>query len=240
MKNKFEKLINVWSSVPNEAPYIAVADQEVIDMSKIQTNESQGKLNFKFNYLPQPWWGNIKNPRVIVLLLNPGICKDEDIVEEKYKNSIRENLKGEKTLNWMTDEKSDSHKWWKSTFNKITESEMLPQVIYEKVGVFELIGYHSKKFASNHYSSIKEMLVEELGLTEDFLPTQRAMFDYLDALIKEVKPLVVIIWGQKFWIQEVEILKSLDYIDTISTASHSLSRGNLREIDFERIRTVLK
>jgi len=231
-----EHLIDLWSDVADQEPYIAKEDEEFIDHNCIALDESKGETSFRFDFLPQPWWGNIKNPKVIVLALNPGIDETEKVDEENLKEEILLNLRGETTINWMSEGNTSGHKWWKATFKDIIKSgSITPDIIYKKVGVFELIGYHSKRFNSGDYETVERMINTKLGVKSGVLPTQIAMFDHLSYLIKNTNPIVVIIWGQKFWRQEVVGLEGYDYIDTINTASHSLSRNNLRAIDFERI-----
>jgi hypothetical protein len=229
-------LIDKWSNIADQKPYIAKADEESIDHNLIAIDGSKGKTAFRFDFLPQPWWGNIKNPKVIVLALNPGIDETEKVDEENLREDILLNLKGKNTINWMSEGITSGHKWWKATFKDIIQSGLItPDMIYKKVGVFELIGYHSKRFNSGGYETVERMVNTKLGVISGVLPTQDAMFAHLSYLIKNTNPIVIIIWGQKFWRQKVVELEGYDYIDTINTASHSLSRNNLRAIDFERI-----
>lgn len=241
MSETFRKLIDAWKGSSDEQPYISTADKKVIDFNKIVDNKSSGRFNFEFQFLPQPWWGNIRKPEVIILALNPGVDNTEEYDEKNFKEEIIRNLLGEHTLNWMTEDDSSAHRWWKMTFKDLIEKgDIAPEEIYKKVGIFELVGYHSESFRSDDYSTLEKMMKNELGLKEGVLPTQQALFDHLNFLIKEYKPIVVIIWGQKFWRKKISLLESYDYIDTINTASHSLSIGNMRKIDFDRIVKALK
>ena len=58
-------------------------DKKVIDPNFITVKITEDVTAFRFDFLPQPWWGNIINPKVIVLALNPGIDKTEKEDEEK-------------------------------------------------------------------------------------------------------------------------------------------------------------
>lgn len=235
------KLINIWSDITVEEPYIAKEDKKVIDPSFITVKRTEDVTAFRFDFLPQPWWGNIINPKVIVLALNPGIDKTEKEDEKKYRDEILLNLSGQDTINWMSEGSSSGHKWWKDTFKEIIQKGSIDQnIIYKKVGIFELIGYHSKKFDSGNYETLEKMLEAKLGVKTGLLPTQNAMFNHLSYLIKKYKPVVVIIWGQKYWRKYVDGLDGYDYVDTVNTASHNLSIGNMRKIDFDTIVNALK
>ena len=237
----YNKLIGFWSNIAANKPYVAIEDEKVIDPSYLSVDSTEDKTAFRFDFLPQPWWGNIKNPTVIVLALNPGIDKAEKEDEEEHKDKILLNLKGQDTINWIAEGNSSGHKWWKNTFKEIIKTGLIEHdAIYKKIGVFELIGYHSEKFNSGAYETLEQMLQAKLGVKSGLLPTQKAMFSHLSYLIKVVKPVVVIIWGQKFWRKYVDGLDGYDYIDTVNTASHSLSIGNMRKIDFDRIVNALK
>lgn len=241
MTKTLEKLIDIWSDITSIEPYMANTDKKEIDEKYIAIKKIDDRTAFRFDFLPQPWWGNIKNPDVIILALNPGIDNTEKEDEEKYKDKILLNLNGHDTINWMSDGNSSGHKWWKDTFKDIIQMGTIDQdTIYNKVGVFQLIGYHSEKFNSGDYETLEKMLKAKLGVKSGLLPTQIAVFNHLSYLIKEYKPVVVIIWGQKFWRKYVGGLDGYNYIDTVNTASHRLSIGNMRKIDFETIIKALK
>lgn len=241
MIETLERLVNIWTDITENEPYLAKEDEKVIDARCLSVQKTDDLTDFRFDFLPQPWWGNIENPCVIVLALNPGIDETEKEDEEKYKDKILLNLKGKDTINWMSEGKSSGHKWWNNTFKEIIQKGSIDQDnIYKKVGVFELIAYHSEKFNSGGYETLEKMLEKKLGVKSGLLPTQYALFDHISYLIKEIKPIVVIIWGQKFWRKHVDGLDGYNYIDTVNTASHSLSAGNMRKIDFDTIVKALK
>ena len=80
----------------------------------------------------------------------------------------------------------------------------------------------------------------------DMLPSQKAVVNHIEELLKNKDRLLVIIWGQKYWkdllglnYSEEKSEDYLDYIDVIHTQSHKLSRNNLRPKDFKRIVDIL-
>lgn len=262
MKESLRKLIKIWDLDEenyNKGIYISKKDLEYLanNVEKFEIKNSYysyGKdKKVYFNLVPKPWWGNIENPEVIILLLNPGFTKDDD--EDKkilsdhnfeennahLKEEMINNLKqSNNNINWFDDKwkKAGSYHWWKPRLKEIAgelKADDPYNYIYNNIGFFEFFGYHSKSF---DLSFLKN---------DEFLPTQKAMFEYLNKLIKVNNPLVVIVWGQKKWQQgldglahynefkDIEQFVPLDYIDTISTSSSYLSKDNLRPYDFKRI-----
>ena len=262
VKESLRKLIKIWDLDEenyNKGIYISKKDLEYLtnNVEKFEIKNSYysyGKdKKVYFNLVPKPWWGNIENPEVIILLLNPGFTKDDD--EDKkilsdhnfeennahLKEEMINNLKqSNNNINWFDDKwkNAGSYHWWKPRLKEIAgelKADDPYNYIYNNIGFFEFFGYHSKSF---DLSFLKN---------DEFLPTQKAMFEYLNKLIKVNNPLVVIVWGQKKWQQgldglahydefkDIEQFVPLDYIDTISTASSYLSKDNLRPYDFKRI-----
>lgn len=235
-KQTYQKLIDLWSHTSLDTPCIAHADKEVMKMSP----SSNSILNFDFRYIPQPYWGNIKDPKLIILTLNPGFSTPEEYkLNEVRKTDFINNLCQSPSLNWLKMHETKGKNWWYKTIKDFKADD----VIYQKVGFFELYGYHSKSFKSSEYKSIRDLNKKVFGIANGKLPTQEAMLNHLTALFEQDNPpLVAIIWGQKFWLQGLPILKEklIDYIDTRSTQSHHLSEGNIRPIDLNRIRNCLK
>jgi hypothetical protein len=250
MTDTLTHLINSWELLEENGRFIAKADQIIIKNIGSE-NFSSGDIKFNFNLKPFPWWGNISEPKIIVLALNPKYEKNEKdkYEQEKHKSncSFEKNLRNSPTINWLDFNEKEgltvSQKWWKETFNDIID-ELIKKhksknLIYENIGVFELFGYYSKSL--NNYDSLEKIVNAEFKSAE-ILQTQIALFDHLNFLLKkETPPLVVVIWGQKYWKYKIEGLcragdePGIDYIDTINTASHALSKNNLRDIDFKRI-----
>lgn len=240
IKETYIKLIKAWSDIPNSSPFIAA-----IDAKEMNLNEGKGNLrNFNFDFIPQPYWGNIINPKVIILTLNPGYySKDDYLFNKKHEALFKNNLTQMPSLNWLEMEDSKDRDWWINTIKDFLDDSITTHDIYEKVGFFEFIGYHSKSFPSKKYQSYLELNKNEFGIEAGILPTQKLMFNHIENLLNQdegKRPLVAIIWGQKFWLQGIEKLSDIDYIDTISTTSHLLSKGNLRPYDFKRLKEKLK
>jgi hypothetical protein len=234
-----KELLDVWSIRKREDSYLSKSDDEFFSKYGISIPE---KSDFIFDLFPKPWWGNIKNPKIIVLSINPKFSGHEDYeIDKKYLDNLEKNIQGRSSLNWFNMDNTIGCKWWYDTFKNIIEDDDIEtEKIFKNTGFFELFPYHSKKFRSGDYKNMKNFIKKEFGI-EKLLPTQKALYNHVnDLLASEDKPLVIILWGQKFWREEVENLNAIDYIDTVSTSSHSLSYNNLRPIDYKRIISKLQ
>lgn len=255
MASTLKELISSWELIEENGRFIAKADKNLIESHISSDNFSSGDIKFNFNLKPFPWWGNITNPKIIVLALNPKYEKDEKDKHEQNKHkenhSFEKNLANNPTIDWLDfkekEELTVSQKWWKRTFDDIIEilnkKNKSKDLIYKKIGIFELYGYYSKSFSDK--GCIERVNLNEFG-SAVILPTQAALFKHLNFLMKQdCPPLLVIIWGQKYWVANIEDLSKetddlgIDYIDTINTATHYLSKNNLRDRDFKRIIQIL-
>lgn len=214
-----------------------------IDKDKIgNIPDSIAKYN-PVGVYPQPWWGNINNPKILVLGKNPSYTeKDEEEESEKFGDKLRANLES-KTINWL-DEKNRKYenkdkfyctfRFWKQVLNyiispnyvelmeeynkieklldiKLIETTKIKNKIksafkeearetidndicdkiYEKVGFFNLCGYHSKE-----YDEIS------VAFNNEMLPTQNELKSYLKQMLNHsdcsVK-MIIVVWGFDKW-----------------------------------------
>ena len=97
--------------------------------------------------IPQFWWGNINNPKIIILANNPSYKKgynsktSDDIDNEKYRKYLEDNIYRPNGFNCdFVKENIDAYfsYWWKTKFFENKEIDIT------KVGIFNLIGYYSK------------------------------------------------------------------------------------------------
>jgi hypothetical protein len=191
-----KKLREVWTLKHDE--HISARDSTAIDPLL--------KLDYFYqtHLLPQPWWGNIEDPEVIFLALNPSydpVIDDED--ESHIESSLKENLTS-KTINWFEHKeiktrneqtrKTSNFEWWEKTLKGLYNAGIPndEEKIYNKVGFFQLCGYHSR-----NYNEMTKICFKE---GYDILPTQKAVVEYVKYLISSDKsPYVVVIWGEKKW-----------------------------------------
>lgn len=158
---------------------------------------------FQTHLMPQPWWGNIEDPDIIFLALNPSydpVIDDED--ELAIESDLKENLVS-KSFNWFQHKeiidsgnkkrKTSGYQWWKATLGDLYKQDDLntEMKIYHKIGFFQLCGYHSKSY----FKLTRKCLLGKKNL----LPTQETIVEYINELIKKRDRYIVLIWGEKHW-----------------------------------------
>ncbi len=139
-------------------------DQEALMIKEIKKDGKTKVLDLKMSYFypthlwPHPWWGNIENPEMIVLALNPSYdpLKDEEDEEvtgfqDAWKNGLSEPENKDKHINLFDFKETETAKWWAKVFKgkekEIETIELLKQKEFsKKVGMFNLVGYHSLEY----------------------------------------------------------------------------------------------
>lgn len=221
-----EKLKQAWTLKQEEN--VSVQDVSVIDPIL--------KLDYFYqtHLLPQPWWGNIVDPKVIFLSLNPSYDPVIDDEDESYINScLKENLKS-KTINWFEHKyiedrnghkrKTSSFKWWEKRLNGLycADNRDDEEKIYNKIGFFQLCGYHSKSYS---------VMKKKCFIKNNQLPTQTAVVDHVKTLMKK-DPYVVVIWGKKEWEDQCGLFNSKKLV--------VLNEKNPRNPSFENAPEIYK
>ena len=195
------KIIKLNSGEPEKKSlnyYVSAKDYDSLK------NEEKLALSYYYqtHVLPQPYFWNIDDPKIVVLAKNPTYDikyekKETDKLLEIYKeykedeaNIIYDN--GYNLLFEQYDKKTEkvlcTKKWWSSTFGDLATTYGLEN-IKKKTGIFNLCGYHSKS-----YFDVPKGILE----SGNVLPTQKCLREYLRKLIK-TDVLVIIIWGEKDW-----------------------------------------
>ena len=212
-KSKIE-LHNAWTlDLENKLNGIYISKED------IGCKEQLLNRGFILDRYPQPFWGNITNPEVIVLGLNPS---DEFITDRLesilFSKEIENNLNGNIPLNWKklkTDLSTDLTKTKEflgsesKTFKLLELFKDYPYLSDKKkelwcdkvfdgysynpneIGFFNLVGYASKDSNSLDYSFIKKELF-----------TTKILIKYLNNLIEaKTTKLIIIVWGKSKWIE---------------------------------------
>lgn len=118
--------------------------------------------------LPNPWWGNIVNPKIIILALNPSYDPINDEIDshiiknvykkkEKEKEEVKDNKPKESViienpqeniLNFFEEgelTQTNTAEWWRDVFKKErkNEQDINADAFEEKIGIFQMLGYRS-------------------------------------------------------------------------------------------------
>lgn len=175
--------------------YVSKEDyKQLIDEEKLSLS-----YFYQTHVMPQPFFGNIENPEIVVLAKNPTYNPKYEIKESEEFRNISESKEDKENIHNLWFELSDleeekcTKKWWYETFegffNKDNYNEF--KNILKHVGIFNLCGYHSRTYNNfpSYYLKNKKKL-----------PTQICLRDYLEQLVTktEVK-YIILIWGKEEW-----------------------------------------
>lgn len=121
--------------------------------------------------IPQPWFGNISNPKIVILGKNPGFKpngKRNDIKDnEELKNELERNLSIQNrnnSLSWIWEQDEEIFLlpwWWKTKFFGNKSLDIIKDYS-PNIGIFNLYSYYSyssdfldsKDFSLNSHLSI--------------------------------------------------------------------------------------
>ena len=202
--------------------------ESVLDSNVLKSNL---KLSYFFqtHLLPQPFWGNIVNPKIVVLGLNPSYDPVNDENDEfDIKGDLVKNLSDyDFSFNWFNhktnnyNESTSGFKFWSETLGELHHgSQELycdEKSIFESTGFFNLYGYHKSPFKEIQQKCYKETYGDK------YLPTQRLLFNHLKSIISK-DTYVIVIWGYQYW--EDTGLLSEHNIDTSKLLIVNRNQGN--------------
>ena len=210
--------------------YLLTCDQKILDKETIDKLERRTHNKYKINFksIPQPFWGNVINPKIIILYKNPNIEMNQ--MDETYKKALIENChlgnfdffeKENNEFKWN----NDDFLYWKKHYTFMSDYKDKENQVSQLIGEFEYFPYNSSLY--KHHTQ-KEY--------NGHLPSQNIVFEHISNVLKE-KPLVIIARGVSLWLEAVKELK--DYKNVIvlfSPASGYLSENNLKFKDSNELR----
>ena len=207
-KNTLENLKKAWDGVTGDVDeMISKADRDYLEHNPNFNKKFIDNFNFKVH--PHPWFGNIENPSIVVLAINPGYSKNADELDSViFKELLDNNLKMKftnKGAKLFDDEGvvlskelsvpfkySSVSNWWEKVFEEVLvnkdTNELDKQMVdsfYSKVAIFNLVGYQSKD-------------ADKIGKTYKNLPTTAAMIEHVKHLDNGER-LFIFVWGEKRW-----------------------------------------
>ncbi len=89
---------NPWLKLPRRSPYVLPRDQDAVSILNGRVsakNNGQGRINV--NLLPEPFIGNPKTAKVVLLNLNPGVGDGDKQAHRNsvFRGAITRNLRNE-------------------------------------------------------------------------------------------------------------------------------------------------
>jgi hypothetical protein len=138
---------NPWTELPGQSPYILDVDRSSIEAYNI-SHKDDSKI--VVGSIPEPFIGNPKSARVVLLNLNPGHSEDDaiDHADCDFRGAMIRNLRHEPqdfpfyALNpkfkW-----TGCGKWWRARTRKLHEADLSWEAISNGLLVIEWFPYHS-------------------------------------------------------------------------------------------------
>ena len=183
----YNNLVNYWNSICVGKYYIETDCSEdknnnYIGLCKINNRRTKNK--FMLNYVPEPFFGKIKVPEIILLALNPSYDPKGDELDLKaFENAnigktfpeFLQEIDFCDTSNKNNQFLPATTAWWQNRVLKGLDFEKLKG----KIGYFNLIGYHSPHNPFNEDRIICK--------------SQKLVRDYIIQLINTLPDLKVIV-----------------------------------------------
>jgi hypothetical protein len=226
---------NPWLELPRRSPYILPQDRKAIlrlNGRVSAKNNGQGRINV--NLLPEPFIGNPKTAKVVLLNLNPGVGDGDRRAHRNpvFRKAIIRNLRNESQEYFFYPldpklEKTPCAQWWLKHLRELFQKAGLDRkTVARRLCVIEWFPYHSQK------AYLPERQI---------CPSQEYAFRLaLKAL--ETRKLVVGMRAENRWIAVDSCLdscfKSVPFLN--STQNCCISSGNAGKILFQQIVDALR
>lgn len=164
---------------------------------------------FELTVLPHQWWGNIVNPKVVILAINPHYGAGEDeldsmVFEDLIKNNhilvndcgqfLFDDSKGKCDIPFIY---SSVSRWWMKVFKGIipdvleknlsAKDKEILKLFNENIGIFNLVGYQSVN--ANNIPKIE-------------CKSEENVLNYVNQLASEKNSgrIFIFVWGRDKWI----------------------------------------
>lgn len=130
------------------------------DKELIERIKELFEYNEDTNLVPQCFWGNIKDPKIIILAKNPSHVASDDLDNKYFSKTLINNLKIENrediinmlfsctSIEGIPFELSGVSKWWRSFFDENINSNNKDSFMSDKC-IINLCGYYKTNLAKN-------------------------------------------------------------------------------------------
>lgn len=227
---------NPWKSFGESLPYdnfILEQDWEFIENHNKKHKETIFEI--KIDILPEPFIGNLENPGLILLSLNPG-CSDHKKVRklhssnQEFREAVRRNLIHDYTecpFYYLDNkfEKTKGFKWWNKNLKGlidgvkntagIKDQDEARHKLGKKLAVIEYFPYASKRYKS----------------LSDIIPSQEYSFKQAKNMLNKNVP-IIIIRAKSKWLEILKPTYKANIFHINNWQQPSISLGNLsRDIE---------
>lgn len=211
--------INPWVALPQNPPYILPADTDVLLQ---QTSKKQG---LRFDVLPDPYIGNLREAKVIFLALNPGFRQadiDENMINATFIANSRANMlhKSEPPFYYFNEELAftGGNEWWSRILKPLISAGLTKQTLSSAIMCIQYLSYHSVT-----YSHLNKLL-----------PSQQYSFELVREAV-ELNKTIVIMRSEALWLKAVPELQGYPYIRIKNPRNPVVSVANLGQDNFDKI-----
>lgn len=176
-------------------------NNKMVEFGKFKEEENTGLV-------PHLWWGEIDNPKIVVLAKNPhyDISDVYESQNEELRKIFLENLLREendkKIINALFSKNSvlsitTTANWWHEVFIEVNNKKAIfDDDFLEKnsIGIFNLFGYSSKSFPYS-VNKCNEIFNEDY---KKYIKEKIIKADY-----------IFVIWGKKYW-DKLGVFENID------------------------------
>lgn len=216
------------------------------DLHYLKENQliEQFKSNHKFlDKVPVPFWGNIRNPQILILTDYPQVELFEDHKGYEVKQSLIKQMQGEafSYIESIDIKNTRYYRWneliytnhfinrYKSVYEMVPNCDLAPLI-----GVFMYSGYFIDESVNQN-------------TFDDILPTQQRMKNQIEYLMQTMNPQIIVDGDLNRWLQMVPDL--IDYniltltdiktLDTKDLFLHNEKRQNDLHLKIETLKMLL-
>lgn len=180
-----DKLIGFWSELKRDETH---SQRRIIHPQDTKYLDQKPK-DFETELVPIPWSGSLRTAKVFVLLLNPGLSPGDIPYEEEHPefvNELWQNLQGSSPYIYLRKlfRNHPGGGWARSHFgDDITEEDG------SKFCVLQLVPYHSPS------GNVATKAAKKL-------PSSQAMKSFVDTLVRDCRPLIVVRGARAFGLHD--------------------------------------
>ena len=213
-------------------------DMKIENLSGLKQQKEENK-KIRLYLLPEPFIGNYQKAKVMLLALNPGFRGDkngeagEDYwhKDKKFQTLIHDNLKLKNTqypYYYLNEdphfENTPGHIWCNRVFNGLKKARI--NNLAEKICCFQFHGYHSSEY-------------KHLG---NKLPSQENTFNIIRSFLKDRSKQIILMRSKEIWFNAIPELRQNEerLIILKNPRNLTLSKGNMKDGEFERVLAALK
>ena len=189
------KIIEHWNKLSTKGEYIHPDDAI--------HRQTLNKWKFNTNLVPIPYAGDLRNAKIIIAMLNPGLQPEDPVWEEEnrynFKGVLLSNLRQDTSLQNQeypffylnpAFEEHPGYKYWHKRFKKIIDSlanSEAQKMVARNLAILQLVPYHSEKYK---------------GSLHERLTSSKEAMKAFEMLVKDKNRLIIVPRKHRSWLSE--------------------------------------